>query len=87
VTRDQLTERLLAEKARPILRALQTLDGQVLLEVLRETVEELRDLSAIAGRPIDPYALAMAEGAQRLIDKLVLFRDAADKLQRSLTDG
>jgi hypothetical protein len=83
VTRVDLLEELIATKAMPIARALKTPDGEVLLEVLREGVDELRGQ---VGKPIDPYALAMAEGAQRLIDKLTTFRDAADKT-RSTKNG
>ena len=84
VTREDLVQKLLATKAHPILRALKTEDWKVLLAVLEEGVAELR---ASVGKPIDPYALAMAEGAQRLIDKLINFRDAADKSTKESTNG
>lgn len=81
---DELRARLIQEKGLPVLRALKTEDGKVLLAVLKEGQEELRHR---VGSPIDPYALAMAEGAQRLIDKLIMFRDAAETTtQRSNTN-
>lgn len=80
MNRDELRTKLLAEKAIPVYRALLTEDGLVLLGVLRDGVDELRaSIRPAHGSPVDPYALAMAEGAQSLIDRLITFRDAAEK--------
>ncbi len=80
MTREEQRQRVLDEKARPILRALATEDGKTLLSALQHAARTMRtSIRPAPGAPVDPYQLARADGAQAVIDELLAFRDAAER--------